>query len=551
MQTIFRRIKCSLGWRRSLAGLFGLALLIAALIQPGTTTGWEVMDLPRPKSGADVVMLYLRWAFALAGLAWGLAAVLPQARSKSTEGCKRPLGAIWPCLVVIVLAVGVRWPLMRRDIGMDEQYDLATAISGHWKVADLQGVGRPGKQERAEPEWRPVTWYETIYGGPFGSNSPPHSMLVRGCLMGWRALKGKSADYNDLVAMRLPALGAYLGFVVLLWLAVRPVGLIAAVFVCVWMVLHPATMEYGTSARSYSLVLLLELAALLTGWRAIKTNGRSAQLGCHLCCGGLLWTYPGTLWLVVVLEVTLFFAVWKAGLMWGWVIDALWATGILLPLALPSAIMRFYAVKEHYWFSNGAEYPGWPLEAWNALAAGWLWPDQSSAGVPRVDAGVTEWSRFLFSDGLQAQSCLFGLSVVAMPVLLGLGFWRLLKQKDRYGLFLAGVPFLAGVLTVAFHTMVTGYMSLWWYFIFALPGIAVGLCAGLKCWVENGWRGWVAAIIFLSTFTWLTWPDGTGGRLAVWSIGSSPARSYQRGMEVWTTLRDGRTTRHLPARPVR
>lgn len=198
-------------------------------------------------------------------------------------------------LVAAAILAGALLGLPRLSQGLfeDEEYNVKWSIDGFWYT------DRENDLRFHEPSWSDTLWH---YKEP--NNHVPHSILARVSVGMWRLVARPDGRMVPEPALRTPAFLAGLGAIAAVALLAVQLGHPAAGVAAAWLLaLHPWHLRYLSEARGYSLALLL---LSLCPWLLVRclhrgTWRRWAAYGAAQFL--LLWTYPATLWFVVLLNL--------------------------------------------------------------------------------------------------------------------------------------------------------------------------------------------------------------------------------------------------------
>jgi len=552
----------------------GALFFLVSLVQPLIPESWELMrgKLPRPRNGEGGMLLYSRWGFLFGAALLAIAAAmcrqfrtlmpLPAVSNELAPLASPGTNKLLPMGLMLLAAVWW-WPLLQKDISQDEQHDLAHAVSGYW--AQIPPKKQQSGPANAEPaiaslRWNGVSWAETLYGGLLGSNSPPQSALSRLAVEAWQWSTGRTRDVVPFSVLRLPSYIAALLLVWVLWSVTHSLaGPWAAGFVTVFIMLHPAVQEYATSARCYSMVLLVttlgigKLALMMRG--AVRTTLWQLFL-LHFYAGLVVLLFPGAALHMLALETAA--ALWlaltqdRAVRLGQWLGSGLAALGFMVGLSLPSLVFRVYAVRD---YPFKLPFNGWWLPVHTRLMAGWAPYNRSTDGLPGLDEDAVArgglW-QFIWKEVLVQSSWESLLVFGVLPALVVAGLVRLIRARDWPGLVFAGLPLAGGALTLLFHVLVTGYQPLWWYLLFVIPGVSLTTAAGLGLWrlKLQPWAGFAksalpaAALMLALTLTF--WPSGNDGRLELRPFRRTAEMTHPRAPHLWMTSRTTLKTYRLP-----
>ena len=261
---------------------------------------WVVLgEAPEGKQRLRHIVAAYSWIAALINLA--ATAVLaatagwwtrPLPRSPSLSRRKSPPW-FWPSVgIAMTLSALLGLPRLNFSFWDDEDYNMRYSIFGRFK------------DNSAENEFRRAGWMDTFfeYGEP--NNHVLHSILARTSLALWRAATpGDGRPFSE-AAVRLPAfifgvlaIGSVAWFLSVFGFPAA--GAVAAIL----MALHPWHLRYATEARGYSLVLFVLPLALVFWRRALMTGQWRWWAAYALAQWALLYTYPGVLPVLVILNV--------------------------------------------------------------------------------------------------------------------------------------------------------------------------------------------------------------------------------------------------------
>ena len=160
-------------------------------------------------------------------------------------------------------------------------------------------------QNDALPEFRPVSWQETIWGNRIGNNHSLHSILARIGHQAWQDAHDAPPRQVFEVPLRLPSLlggllsVAAIGCLGRLLTRSSRAGWIAAFLVAI----HPWHLRYSTEARGYGLVFGFSTLALLFLLLALERGRWRWWLAYGACQALTLWASIGSLHLVVAMNL--------------------------------------------------------------------------------------------------------------------------------------------------------------------------------------------------------------------------------------------------------
>ena len=405
----------------------------------------------------------------LAALArfWTVAPPRPVAEARPAAGGWRPW-LFWGLMgAVLIGAALVRVPRLSLSLYNDEEYTFRRYVAGEHK-----------HMPDGTREWRPVSWLGTLWGSQMANNGVPYSLAARACY-DWAVKTGRAvATLPAEVPLRVPALVAGLGSIVVMALLARHLGGAGAgVLAAVLAALHPWHVRYSTEARGHSFVLLLAPLLPLALARAVETGRRRWWVVFGAAEVGLLWSFAGSVYYVFAFNVLALVWLWRrGGSAWRTfvAVHAL-AAVVFIQLIAPCFPQIRAALAENDVFSAGISR-AWFANTGSFLFAGMPWenanpgmPDHPSMGRA-WDAG---WAPVLW--------CL-GWITLAMACALG-----------RVGRSLVGWPLalslpLAAVLAVTV-TFIGKSVLFSWYVLYLLPGGLVLVAVGLSEWLRSTSRG--------------------------------------------------------------
>jgi hypothetical protein len=193
----------------------------------------------------------------------------------------------------MLLGAWLGLPRLSMSLFEDERYNVQWSIDGYYY---RDGSG--------ELRFHEPTWSDTLWHYKWPNNHVPHTILARLSVGAWRGLARQESRLVNEPALRLPAFVAGIASIGALALLLGRLGYPGAGVAAGWILaVHPWHLRYLSEARGYSLALLLTSAACWGLVRALHrgTWGRWALYGASQFL--LLWTYPGALLFVVVLNL--------------------------------------------------------------------------------------------------------------------------------------------------------------------------------------------------------------------------------------------------------
>lgn len=183
------------------------------------------------------------------------------------------------------------WPRLSLSLWDDEEIALGCCVDGAWERDERTGALRH----------REVALHEVWWASHEGHNHPPQSLLSRLSLDAWRILERQPREaLASERAFRLPS-----------WLAgIASVGLIAgfvwrlglgapAAAGAAWLLaVHPWHVRYASEARGYALLFALLPASWLLLLAALRRGTWSRWLAHAAAQAALVWTHPSMVWQV-------------------------------------------------------------------------------------------------------------------------------------------------------------------------------------------------------------------------------------------------------------
>lgn len=361
-------------------------------------------------------------------------------------------------LAMLALAISAA-PRLDDSLWTDEKYMVVRSIAGAYEINDANEV-----------EFEPVSWGNTLFFYQKPNNHVPYSILARLSWDGWQALAQPEDRRAVETVVRMPALlFGIAGIATLAGLLARLGFPVAGVLAAWILALHPWYLRYASEVRGYSLMLALLPLLIILGLRVLErtTWPRFAAYGA--CQTLLLWTYPGALFVLIVIN--------------GAVLGRLWKTRTDAAGADASPLLRF---------------------AMTELLAGLVWLQLNLPNMMQFLEYAKDWSSPITMDflsrtallmllgtpseepreGFVTMAGLFENSPVLLPILIVaslaafvLGCIRL-AQSGVAGRLSLAVILLPGPLTIGFAAM-RGDHLYEWYVIHALPGIIAGISLGV------------------------------------------------------------------------
>lgn len=488
-----------------------LWLLLAFLL--AADKPWDAELVRRMQEGVrirvqDYVQYYLWWAALLnAGATVALLATarwwaLPCGLDKARE---RPQiaggGRTFLSVLALAVALGAVMALPRLESSFwdDEEYSVRRTIWGAWE-----------RDKHGELAFKEVKWRDTFWYFRNARNHALHSILARISLNGWQTVARPGGLGFTEPAVRFPHFVAGLLSIVSVAMLLRRIGHwkagLAAAFI---LALHPWHLRYATEARGYAFVLLFStlcLTLLVNAWERGTWRWWLLYAAGQFC---LLYSYTGTLWVVVMLNVAA-----AAGIAafhgWGregrvqlgrWLVAGTLSGMAWLQLMLPGIPQTMlYFQRER---------------AMGELNAGWVRDVLAymSTGMPWHVAWWAEEDVYPELIDLARQSPgMFWTGATAMALLALLGLLRLLWKRNHLSA-LAVVLIFPALLTYGFALRKNLFLYEW-YLIFTVPALAALIALGLETIFSRlrneklkGGLTMTGMAAYLMVFAWVTAPQ--------------------------------------------
>ncbi|MBW2394826.1 MAG: hypothetical protein JRG95_11190 [Deltaproteobacteria bacterium] len=369
-----------------------------------------------------------------------------------------PMFLVGTILAMLALAISAA-PRLDDSLWTDEKYMLVHSINGAYQVNDANEV-----------EFEPVSWGNTLFFYQKPNNHVPYSILARLSWEGWRAFVQPEDLRAVETVVRMPALiFGVAGIATLAGLLAR-LGFPVAGILAAWILaLHPWYLRYASEVRGYSLMLALLPLLIIFALRVLERTSWPRFVAYGACQTLLLWTYPGAIFVLIVINGIVLGRFWKT------------RTGGASTGAPP--LLRF---------------------AMTELLAGMVWLQLNLANMMQFLEYSKSWTspittKFLNKTallmllgtpteephrGFVTMAGLFEDNPILLPILIVasiaaflLGCVRLARNGVEGRLALA-VLVLPGPLTIVFAA-IRGDHLYEWYVIHALPGLIAGISLGM------------------------------------------------------------------------
>ncbi|MAE94150.1 MAG: hypothetical protein CL910_05765 [Deltaproteobacteria bacterium] len=385
-------------------------------------------------------------------------------------------------LAMVVLAANAM-PRLDHALWTDEKYMVMRSIAGGYEV-----------EEDGSLEFKAVSWGDTFFYYRKPNNHVPYSITARLCWDLWRSVTRPEDLRADERVVRAPALlGGLVGLATLGWLLLR-LGLPGAGVLAAWLLaLHPWYLRYASEVRGYALMMALLPVAILTALRVLE-RGSWGRWACYGACQALLlWSYPGTITVLVALNLLVLVRLLRGPsraapgepLLLRFLVTNVISGLVWLQLNLAN-MMQFVEYAKHW---RGAVSLRFLRETGLLL----LFGTQSD----------TPTEGFVTMDSVHSLFPVLVPSLVAASIVaLAAGAWRLWRAGPP-GRLALGVLLLPAPMTIAFAAL-RGDHLYEWYLIHALPGaiglIAAGLLA-LASLTSEGWPRRIALALVVGSFS--------------------------------------------------
>ncbi len=192
-------------------------------------------------------------------------------------------------------------PRLDDSLWTDEKYMVVRSIAGQYGVEDS-----------GEVEFDRVSWGNTLFYYVKPNNHVPYSIAAR---LTWDAVRTVTQPEDQRASetvVRLPALAAGVaGLGTLAWLLLRLGFPVAGMWAACILALHPWYLRYASEVRGYSLMLALVPLYLVSAMRVLE-RGSWPRWACFGAIQFLLlWTYPGTLFVLIAVNGAVLFRLWS------------------------------------------------------------------------------------------------------------------------------------------------------------------------------------------------------------------------------------------------
>lgn len=452
--------------------MLGLCIFVVLLI--ASPKPWNIAKegISEPKL-RDLIAAYSWWAMAanvavLAILA-GLCPWWSGSKFETSHALKLSYPRwFWP-LVGVAMVVSAAFAAQRLNHGLwgDEEYALRRAVVGAYKM-DKDGL----------PYLSHLKWRDTAYSYKKPTNHILYSLLAKVSL-GAASLGIKRDSLSDLEwAYRLPAFIAGVASIgALAWMMAEYGFFLAGVTSAFLLALHPWHLRYASEARGYSLVLLLVPLLLVLAKRGIDT-GRWFYWGLYgLIHFLLLYTWPGTLYLLLILNLGLLFLfctrLVPTNCIGRWFACLAIAAMVVIQLMFP-LVPQIHAYLATAALNPAKISPDFLVQISGYLTLGATWKQTGDGTYPELF-----WHVFPKAGG----AIFFA---VAAAGLMALGLWRFAKRSPMN--FVATCTLVISPLLAVLHAYSRNLPIFEWYLIYGILGVCAFLSLGadaLGTWISK------------------------------------------------------------------
>lgn len=296
LQAAWTNLSAANRWRLVL-GAVAVVLLVSLFV---ATKPWEVQTGPRPKL-RHTIAIYTWYGKAFCLAAISILAILTPWWARPVEAStnnRKPKTAnprwFWPLvLVAMTLTALFSYPRLGFSLWDDEELCARHSLVGKFRFNESTGqIGYSG-----------LKWDDTFFGYVTPNNHVLFSIASRLCSDTVEALGPRTELRFREPVLRLPAyVFGILSIAALAWF-LKEMGFAGAGVVAAFLLaLHPWHIRYASEARGYSLILLL-VPLLYAFWqRAVQEGEWKWWAACAAAQFALIYTYPGILFLLVVLN---------------------------------------------------------------------------------------------------------------------------------------------------------------------------------------------------------------------------------------------------------
>jgi hypothetical protein len=371
---------------------------------------------------------------------------------------KRSTPAFWIFATITVAIAAIEMaPRLNSSLWGDEDYTLRRSIVGQWE-----------RNQDGELWFRELTWNDTLFAYRTPNNHVFYSILAR-LSHGPRIESDDPGQRHfDETRIRMPAFLLGLAAIPALGYLLSVIGYrragIAAMFL---LALHPFYIRHAPEARGYPLTMFFAPLALAFLIKAVRRGRAVYWAGYALCQALLFYTYPGTIYFLVAINIAALWQIWTARRGRDRItMGARWfaaCTGAALPIVFlmtPLAPqMRDYMNRSR---AQGELHVDWVKEN---LA-------QMATGIPWYHADPDNPLQLALEDSTLVSALL----LIAFYTLVLAGLWRLWRTRHRWLVFALLAPYL---LMLA-HAWASNTLLYQWYSVPLLPCIVALAALGIE-----------------------------------------------------------------------
>ncbi len=484
--SVFLRGQTPLFWWHLFFAVATAAFSLLVFLQPPP---WQILaDAAASEEGMNLprIVMFWTWWAGVGGMVimgalfvicpWWIGAPEPVTTEK-TATAPAPRW-FWPLVLAAVVACGaISTPALSHSLWDDENESVSWYTVGRY-------VRHGDDTERVR--FKRCSWQKTIFSFTTPNNHVFHNILSRACNELWRAAAQPGGLQFDHLAVRLPAFLAALAALVAVALLLADFRLYAGGVAAAWfLAVHPWFTEHAASARGYTLAMLLGTLAIIA-WRRALCTAAWLWWACFAAAQFLLlWTYIGSLFLLVPLNLAAVLLVTlrpakiagpvRTQLSRWFCVSCIAAAG-LIPLLLPITMQFREFIAKVFKAIIGAD---WLRDTFWFFVAGGPWARGSGTGWKYPDMQ-------LVADALgPAALTMLAVSVAGLFVL---GCWRF--ARSGWLPFALCLCALAAPCLHFFYVRMQKIFIFEWYIIYALPFVAIFWGIGAV-----DFSGWLARIL--------------------------------------------------------
>jgi hypothetical protein len=378
-----------------------------------------------------------------------------------------PRAPLWLGLAVagaVATSGWLAWPRLALSLWDDEEIALGCCVDGAYER----------RQSTGELRFRDVPLRDVWFASHEGHNHVPQSLLSHLALDTWRAVARPPHRIASERALRLPSWLAGMASVALTALFVRRLGLgaVAAATAAWLLALHPWHVRYTSEARAYALLFLLLPLSWTSLVSALHRGAWRPWLGHAFAQAALVWAHPSMVWQVGLTGLAALASLRQlhrgtprlSEQAARWLVAHLLAAAVAAPLVLPH-VMQLLPYLEQ--FRGEVQGFGGKL-LYHTLAhlfAGAPWRSRDSENYVEL------------ADVAAASPLLLRLALALALAALATGALRLLRAGGVRAALVAPLLLAAPLLYAVSWARADRFFE--WYVVFALPGLAVLIAAGL------------------------------------------------------------------------